>query len=115
MSNVDDLTWLMDWYLSQCDEDWEDHYGVKIDTMDNPGWSLIVDLNDTSLEGKTFIPVYENVTDENPIQGLWGDVSWLACKVDDTKFKGYGGPRDLGRIIGIFRQWVVGCTRALPL
>lgn len=107
MSKVDDLTWLMEWYLSQCDEDWEHQYGVKIDTLDNPGWSLTVDLKDTLLEGRTFTPVFENIADEDPVQGLGGDVSWLACKVVGAEFKGYGGPRDLGRIIQIFRKWVL--------
>ena len=28
---------LQDWYFSKCDEDWEHEFGVKIDTLDNPG------------------------------------------------------------------------------
>ena len=32
-----------DWYLSQCNGDWEHAYGVKIDTLDNPGWTLEVE------------------------------------------------------------------------
>ena len=45
---------LQDWYLAQCDEDWEHSYGVKIDTLDNPGWLIDVDLKDTSLEFRPF-------------------------------------------------------------
>jgi len=41
---------LQEWYLSQCNEDWEHTYGVSIGTIDNPGWSLEVELSDTSLE-----------------------------------------------------------------
>jgi len=29
---------IQDWYRRQCDGDWEHSYGVKIETLDNPGW-----------------------------------------------------------------------------
>jgi hypothetical protein len=28
------------WYAAQCNGDWEHRYGVSIDTLDNPGWSV---------------------------------------------------------------------------
>ena len=31
------LEWLMNWYESNCDGDWEHSYGVKIESLDNPG------------------------------------------------------------------------------
>ena len=106
MSTQDDLAWLVQWYLAQCDEDWEHQFGVTIDTLDNPGGSLSVDLNGTALEGAQFTPVYEGVSeDERPVQGLSGDVAWLICRVDGSKFQGWGGPRDLGRLISSFRTW----------
>src|SRR5688572_21280008 len=106
MNPPDDLTWLIQWYLSQCDEIWEHQFGVTIDTLDNPGWSLTVDLDGTALEGLHFPPVYEGVSvEEEPVQGLDGDVPWLVCRVEGAKFKGWAGPRDLGRLIAIFRGW----------
>jgi hypothetical protein len=30
----------MEWYTKQCNGDWEHSYGIRIDTIDNPGWSL---------------------------------------------------------------------------
>jgi hypothetical protein len=50
----DSLRWLMQWYVGQCDNDWEHTYGVEIGTLDNPGWSLKVDLRETALEGRSF-------------------------------------------------------------
>ncbi|MFT5930929.1 MAG: hypothetical protein ACI93G_000001, partial [Hyphomonas sp.] len=38
------------WYQSQCDGDWEHSFGLKIESLDNPGWSVHVDLEGTSLE-----------------------------------------------------------------
>ena len=96
----------MNWYLAQCDEDWEHQYGVSIGTLDNPGWSLTVDLEQTSLEGKLFEPIFENVAESQAPQGLDGDLRWMVAKVEGTKFRGYGGPRDLPRLIEAFRSWV---------
>jgi hypothetical protein len=48
------LTQLEDWYHAQCNGDWEHGLGVKIETLDNPGWLLMVDLEDTSLEEVSF-------------------------------------------------------------
>jgi Immunity protein 53 len=45
---------LQQWYQSQCNGDWEHTYGVKIDTLDNPGWSVTIELADTYLYGRTF-------------------------------------------------------------
>ena len=43
------LEWLQDWYLKQCDGGWEHEYGIKIETLDNPGWKVIIDLAYTEL------------------------------------------------------------------
>jgi hypothetical protein len=32
------LSRLSTWYQSQCDERWEHSFGLKIETLDNPGW-----------------------------------------------------------------------------
>jgi len=34
---TDDLTWLMNWYVAQCDGDWEHRFGFEIGTLENPG------------------------------------------------------------------------------
>ncbi len=87
---------LQRWYESQCNEDWEHQYGVKIDTLDNPGWSVIIDLDDTDLEGKPF----QTVEDLEP------ERDWIKCWVEDTKFNGVGGPLKLEEILQTFLKWV---------
>lgn len=37
------------WYEKNCEGDWAHQYGVKIDTIDYPGWYVIIDLANTSL------------------------------------------------------------------
>lgn len=49
------LQWIQEWYKSNCDGYWEHMYGVKIDTLDNPGWIVHIDLIDTPLEQKEFV------------------------------------------------------------
>ena len=41
---------LEDWYQSRCNGVWEHHFGVRIETCDNPGW--LVTLKDLALPVK---------------------------------------------------------------
>lgn len=41
------LSTLERWYASQCNGKWEHGYGVHIETLDNPGWRMRIDLRDT--------------------------------------------------------------------
>jgi len=83
------------WYAAQCDDDWEHSFGVTIQTLDNPGWSVRIDLEGTLLEEKSFEQVTKNETDQ----------SWLICRVAERKFTGYGDPGRLEEILSIFLQW----------
>lgn len=94
------LSQLQDWYLANCDDDWEHTYGVKVETLDNPGWMLSVDLVGTPLEASPFAG-YE--------YGLeLDDDEWVHCKVDGKVFKAAGGPRKLEEMIEVFLAWASG-------
>jgi len=102
--NGDHLNWLGHWYLSQCDSDWEHSYGVKIDTLDNPGWSLKIELANTPLDGRGV----ERVAHGEPSDDLeaWQRAgSWWIAAVQSNVFEAHCGPLDLAKIIGLFRQW----------
>ena len=89
---------LQDWYQSQCNDDWEHQYGVTIDTLDNPGWSLKVDLTGTDLEKKAFSEVAYGVDkDSHPESD-----DWVSCQVKEGKFIGFGGPHKLEETIQVF-------------
>ncbi|WP_425518070.1 Imm53 family immunity protein [Polymorphospora rubra] len=45
------MAFLQSWYREQCDEEWEHEYGVRITTLDNPGWLVEIDLIGTEMEG----------------------------------------------------------------
>jgi hypothetical protein len=85
----------MKWYKSNCDGDWEHLFGIKINTVDNPGWSIDIDLLDTPLENKQF----QKVQVDN------GDDDWKVCMVKENIFKGAGDPSKLEEILEIFKEW----------
>src|SRR5687768_6013127 len=40
----DYFDYLANWYAAQCDDEWEHEFGIRLQTLDNPGWNLQIDL-----------------------------------------------------------------------
>jgi hypothetical protein len=89
------LEWIQKWFFSQCNGDWEHRLGITIETLDNPGWRVVINLEDTSLDGVSFTPVSIERSESN----------WLTCRVRDKQFEGFGGPENLVEIMDVFRIW----------
>jgi hypothetical protein len=89
------------WYLSQCNEVWEHTYGISIGTLDNPGWSVTIDLKNTNVMNKAF-SVHVYGVHEHSAEP---DNNWIHCKVEDNKFIGNGGPMKLEEILNVFLSW----------
>ncbi len=90
------IEWIEDWYLSNCDGDWEHSCGIKIGTLDNSGCIILINLSGTNLEDINFdIVDIERSADD-----------WVYCKIEESLFKGAGGPKNLKEIIGVFSNWV---------
>jgi hypothetical protein len=102
---MDDFEWLEQWYAEQCDGDWEHQNGVKVETLDNPGRLLTVDLLGTSLATRTPGTVARSGVppgEENaPVEAAWMD-----CQVRDGKFVGAGDAGRLRDLLAAFRSWV---------
>ena len=94
---MDQLSRLRNWYAAQCDGDWEHSYGIKIDTLDNPGWMLSIDLADTELQSKAFEPILRGDSED--------DIEWLHCKVESNKFEAAGGVPNLPDMLEAFLSW----------
>lgn len=92
---------LQEWYLSQCNEDWEHQNGVEIGTLDNPGWFLKIDLLDTNLSGKIFPSIEYGVGNNGETSGN----NWITCKTVNDQFVARGGPEKLEEMIGVFLAW----------
>lgn len=100
----DSLNWLMQWYLGQCDSDWEHTFGVEIATLDNPGWSLKVDLRETPLEGRPFARIMHGEP-AGDLEERRRNGSWWVAEVKDGSFEASCGPLDLPEVISLFRKW----------
>jgi len=101
----DNLIWLSQWYLSQCDNNWEHSFGVKVDTLDNPGWSLKIDLTDTEMRGRDFGRVEHGEPSGN-LEEWQRTGSWWVARVEGDVFDVACGPLDLSAAVGVFRRWV---------
>jgi hypothetical protein len=99
------LEWLMRWYLAECNSDWEHSYGLKIDTLDNPGWSLKIDLRETELEGRPFQRVAKGEA-ASDLEEWQRSGSWWVADVKADAFEAACGPLDLPAVIQLFRDWV---------
>jgi hypothetical protein len=83
---MEPLARLQAWYAAQCDGDWEHQHGVRIETLDNPGWLVTVELAGTQLEGRPFADVAEGVGyDAHP-----DAARWVHCVVRDGAWRGSG-------------------------
>jgi len=82
------------WYNEQCKSEWAHQYGISIDTLDNPGWAVKIDLLETSYSD---LHVEEFFCERS-------DSDWIRCKIQDNKFYGWGGPMNLGEILEFFMK-----------
>jgi len=73
----------------------EHQFGVSIGTLDNPGWTVSIDLHGTDLENHTF----QTIEDLSPGQ------DWVKCWVEGAKFNGAGGPQKLEENLTTFLCW----------
>lgn len=94
--NMNMLNWLQNWYSQFCDGDWEHEYGVKIYTIDNPGWVVKIDLAETGFENiELNYKLYEK-----------SDSDWYSISVKDKIFDGAGDPSKLEYLIRKFKSLI---------
>jgi len=88
---TDSLHPLTQWFMNHCDGDWEHDLGIRVQTLDNPGWALDVRIEDTELEGRT---------------ADWSrrddDSGWLHWRSTGVMFEARCGPSELGAAIEAF-------------
>jgi len=89
---MSEITWIEQWYQRQCDGNWEHQHGIKVETLDNPGWHVEIDGLPPSPSPMRYA---EEVS----------ETSWIRCSLDDGRFDGYGDPRRLQEIFALFQRW----------
>lgn len=90
------IEWLEDWFSENCNEDWEHLYGIKIETVDNPGWYIEFDIKETD---------YESI-DFDRINIRRSENDWVICYKDNGCIKGTGGVRNLKELLAIIKNWI---------
>lgn len=90
-----EFVWLIQWFDRHCDGDWEHQYGIELETLDNPGWSLKITIQETELQDKQF----EEIAIER------SESDWIFCKTNKGFFEGNCGVHNLPELIQNFREW----------
>ena len=77
------------WYAAQCQKGKSEAPAISMTSLDNPGWSLNIELTGTELAGGKMEPIdFDN-----------GDYDWLICNIyrknDEVSFSGVGDPSKL--------------------
>jgi hypothetical protein len=88
---------LQDWYAAHLDGVWEHSYGIEIGTLDNPGWSVRIDLTGTSHQDVPFQEVRHNYEDPE---------GWYSCRRVGATLEGHGGPKQLESILSCLLIWL---------
>ena len=94
MSNIAKLC---SWYAGQCVYEWQEEFGITISTLDNPGWSLKIDLERTSLCEKPFAEIKSEVS----------DTDWLVARKNGKVFEAFGASLKLDEMIDVFLIWAI--------
>jgi len=93
---VEITKWIEDWFFNQLNDEWEHGFGIEIRTLDNPGWSIKVDLVDTPFENISMESLYvENSEDD-----------WYSIEVNEGVYKGYGDALKLDFLLRNFREFI---------
>ncbi|WP_400191798.1 immunity 53 family protein [Hymenobacter sp. B81] len=90
---MDLLQRIQRWYTINCNGDWEHSYKVSITNVDNPGWWVEIDLQETCLE--------KAVLEMAPVQQRTS-TDWVLWYIKDQQFIGSGGPGNLSEILSFF-------------
>ena len=94
--NPNSLQFLVEWFARQCDGEWEHESGIRIETLDNPGWAIHIRIEDTELEGRAV----------DWVRSEEDEAHWLHWRSTGSTFDAACGPRDLERALAAFESFV---------
>ena len=95
------VEFLLAWYRSQCNGNWEHSNGVTIESLSTPGWMVTIDLLETPLQEKPMAPIRQ---ERSP-------TDWLVCEIDHNRFRGQGDSQKLVAILQAFQNWASQATQ----
>ena len=89
------LSALEKWFAGQCDGEWEHGYGVRIESLDNPGWRVHVGLHGTKKQNTALTRITLTRSQDD----------WLSYWVENEIFEAACGPGNLSEAIDAFASW----------
>lgn len=89
---------IQDWYKLNCNGDWEHSYGYSIATLDNPGWTIRIDLAETCLDKLDFKQQFQNPEYEH---------DWYIIKTEKEVLDIACGPENLKQVFEIFLDEII--------
>ncbi len=92
------LTRIQNWYKLNCNGDWEHSYGFSIKTLDNPGWTVRIDLQETALENLDYTKDFQNPENE---------YDWYNIRTKDGALNIFCGPENLEQTLLIFLDEII--------
>lgn len=98
---IDILRWLQHWCQEQANGDWEHSYGIKIQTVDNPGWWITIDLDETE---------YADVFYDAPTVEI-SETDWYFYRFEKKKFTASGDLTKLEFLLCKFRETIEAFKR----
>jgi hypothetical protein len=72
--------------------------GIKIGTIDNPGWRITINVWGTELQDIPFEEVSHGLSEEEEI--------WWHRKKEKSSFQAACSPTNFNKVITIFNEWV---------
>lgn len=93
---MNNIVWLEEWYKYNCDGWWEHSYGIEIETLDNPGWHVKIDISETDYADLKPKELSQYIANNN----------WIKCSINNGVFNGFGDCMKLAMIIQTFKKWI---------
>lgn len=91
------IDWLQNWFDAQCDGNWEHEYGIRIETIDNPGWNIEIDLPPQ---------ISHSIASQEWQLFELSDNNWIGYKINNNIFSASGDQKKLNLMILIFKELV---------
>jgi len=87
---------IQNWYQTNCNDNWEHSHGFSITTLDNPGWTIKIDLSATPLDKLQFERNIDN-----------GRFDWMFIKTKNKIFEANCDQKKLTEVLKIFLDEII--------
>lgn len=94
--DTDILEWIQNWFKQNCDGNWEHGEAIQINTLDNPGWEVEIDISNTSIANLDIKRILNETSPQD----------WYGVKIENQKFNAVGDSGKLKFLLGLFKEMI---------